>query len=1242
MSRSTEVGRAYVAVEINGDGMNEDIVDAVDGAGPGVEKAGEEHGEKYGDGFEEGFFDRITDTLSKHLEKELDKDFKNLGGRLGRSLSKSLGSAVGDKIDDIEVSVSRMLDNLENRLSKVSGNGGGGGGSSSTPTGAGDAKPGDKYSLVKQMNMAAMFEKARLDLHAKANADIAKNDADLVKSQQAILDLATKHHEAMIKENAAIAQKFAEKRISMQVASNLAIEKDDARLIKAQEALYKQAAKENAQREANETRRGSKGSAIGATIGGMLGAGSRNNFLNLFGKSLGNVIGLVDKAGSAVKPLFAAFNSGFSQAAEGASFLQKTLGGLSQMGVTAGATGSKMFTGLISSGPAAAAAIALVVVAMSVMVSVASALLAIVTALTATIVSGLTGALLVLGGALSAVVAAGGLLTAAFMSMTDAQKTLLKDAFQPLKAEMVGIGQIMLQDMVPAFATWSANLQKALMLAVPVAQVMGAAFAEAGNTLTASFSGPGFQAFANALGVYLPSIVQNLSLALGSFLNGLTGTFAALMPFVNQFAGYLAQVAERFSQWANSAGGQNAIVDFTTRALASLQSLWNFVREFTGFLADVLFSPEAQNFGNGMFDGLARSFEGLRQKIADGALEKWFEDAARFGAQLWSVIQGIGDVIGVLNSSGVLGAVATSLGVLATIMKFAADLTNILQEALGFLGGAFGPLGGAMVLFLGPIGLVVSALGHLVDTAKWAFSILNAIPGVNIGGGGGGTMPMSDLTDAVNKGLSDGKAVQGKDNALANRASDAARATAPTMPGLINSGNNALAQTGVGSGGTKAQAKIPKYVNPYVEWANKLIKDGPTMAQKIKTAMKALNKQIVSAITDAETSTDSAAVRKSMIAMGGTIRDSAAQTVSTAQSALNSAAQSLAGATSKSAAKKALAEVKKTQKDLAAAVKSQKALNKAASIVAGQGIIREDNVQKLMRGYMAGNATLAEYAEARERLAVQIDAANQKLADAISMRDQYNSQVSESVRSFGSILTAQAQTINGVQQALTAGDITSNLTDRLTKIRDFQSNLRILLAQGLSNAAYKQIVDGGVEEGGAIADALIKGGTGAIGQVNDLVGQIDGVAANLGLETSSRLYQAGVDAAQGLVDGLNSLSGQLDSAAARLGDSIAASLKRALGIASPSKVMYAAMGYVGDGLEEGLDDQQKRVGLAATRLSDQIRISPAAAEYANMQAAPRVSGNSDDPRIGTLIVQTPTEDPKAVAQEVVNEIVGRL
>jgi hypothetical protein len=926
----------------------------------------------------------------------------------------------------------------------------------------------------------------------------------------------------------------------------------------------------------------------------------RNNALNILAKSVGGITHGIEKFFQVIgnSGPFKMFTAGLSDAVGKSEMFQKLSASLSGEGGAIGGTIGKGLSAIAASGPGAAVVLIAIAAAGTLLISVLNALLAIVVALASTIASALTGALAVGAAGFAALGAAVGLSVLAFMSMTDAQKHALSTAFKPLHEEVIGLGQDMITKMVPAFAEWSKHLQVAVALAKPLADVMGGALAEGGNRLTKSLSGPGFQLFLSALTTTLPGIVTHLSSALGGFLNGLLGLFAAILPDVLTFSKYLQDVATRFERWATSAQGQNAIKDFVDRALGALHSLWSFLGAIGGLIAQVLFSPQGQNAGNNIFDSMTTAVRKFTAYLRanPGKLKEWFNEGVTFAKSLGQAIKSITKFLQQLNQSGVIDGIARLVDIGAGAYSWFSKLPRLVQ-------GLLNPLQG-MADLIGKIGRVLG------------------LGGGGGGGGGGNWNPLGTLSSSLSSGLN---------STLANNPTS----NSGDINSLINSGSNALANT---SSGPK------QYHNPYVAYANSLIKNGPSIAAQIKNAILSVNKQIANAVREAAGSADLASLQSSLSSTIDAITTSAAETINTARSALNSAAESLASASSAKAAKHALRQVHQAQRNLEAALKNQKRIQAAAKILSAQRVTNTANVTALLDGFRVTNATLADYAAARAKLTDMLTEANQKLADAIALRDQYKTSVTDSINTFAALTTAQVQTIDGIQQALTANDITTNLQAKLTQIQTFQNNLRLLLAEGLSNDAYKQIVDAGVEQGGQYAQALIDGGTGAVQQVNSLVDQINSVAGTLGTEASDRLYQAGVAAAQGLVDGLTSLSAQLDAAAAALGNSIALAIKRALGIQSPSRVLMEMMDHVGDGAVIGLDNQHAKVGSAAARLSAQVAVSPEVASYAAAQrgGGSVVSGNQPDPRFRDLIVQTPTEDPKAVAMEVLNEVTGRL
>lgn len=1078
-----------------------------------------------------------------------------------------------------------------------------------------------------------------------------------------------------------------------------------------------------------------KETAVGARVGKMLGAGSRNNAINLIGRSLGGITGLIVKVTKGFAGLFSTFADGMAQAGSSASTLAKIGAGFGAVGGRIVAMGAAMTV----AAPIVLVALAAIATGATILVSVLSAAVSMVVALASTVASGLVGALAVGAGAFAAIGIAAGLATMAFRSMTDEQKKQAAATFEPIHAMATGLGQIMIQKMIPAFAAWSKNLQTALALIKPLAEVMGGAFARAGTILTESLSGPGIRMFIDVLGTTLPRIVTNLSKAFGNFLNGVSGVFTAIMPFVQRFSGYLARVSEDFAKWATSTKGQNSITDFVDRALVSLSALWDFIKSVGSLIADLLFDKNGQKAGNSIFKSMENGVRDLATYLGkEDRLENWFKDGKKFAKALGDTIETVSDILEDLNNSKVIDVFAD----LASFAETAADAIDKIPGSVSGVISALTPMIGTLQKAWDLIGLIKGSGNIGVDVGRPG--VPGTVPGTS--GGPSGTLgnatgdsvitaePEPWATDAIPRMIKKATEETDKFGRSWKRARKDAKDTKDVIDSLIKSGTNALNQTsesngghmldpvsGNGSGsndgasGSDPKKKKKKWKNPYLDYANSILAQAPTLADEIKKTMieargilaaalaestknfadllSESGTSIMDGLGEAVKSTDVDSVIESLqgiitsvsagasAALDTAMADGQAlmaqatatrdQMVAAAQAAVQAAASDLAGASNKKEAKAALAVLEAAKADLVAitmkggllvqeaneaansmlgsAFATKDRIDAATAILAAQSVTDSGRVNNLISGIMDTNSTLADYAEARRIVAERLVEANQSLADAISMRDNYSASVSDSVKAFGSLMTAQAKTLNGIEQALTSGDITENLRDRLAKIKAFQDNLRILLAQGLSDAAYQQLVDAGVESGGAFAQALVNGGQGGISEVNDLTAQIGNAASGLGLAASSHLYQAGVDAAQGLVDGLVSLSGDLDTAAAALGKSIADAIKRELGIASPSKVMYGLMfDNVGDGVVNGLDAAAPKVGAAASRLAGLVAVSPEVATYANSRgtsatADAEVSGNSDTPKwLWTGDIVTPTEDPHAVANEVMNELTGRL
>jgi hypothetical protein len=87
---------------------------------------------------------------------------------------------------------------------------------------------------------------------------------------------------------------------------------------------------------------------------------------------------------------------------------------------------------------------------------------------------------------------------------------------------------------------------------------------------------------------------------------------------------------------------------------------------------------------------------------------------------------------------------------------------------------------------------------------------------------------------------------------------------------------------------------------------------------------------------------------------------------------------------------------------------------------------------------------------------------------------------------------------------------------------------------------FKQIVDAGLESGGATAAAIIAGGGETVAELNNVFAELNNVGAVIAEETAQVMFGAGVDVTNGLIAGLLSQDNALRRAAQTLADSFSA------------------------------------------------------------------------------------------------------
>lgn len=204
----------------------------------------------------------------------------------------------------------------------------------------------------------------------------------------------------------------------------------------------------------------------------------------------------------------------------------------------------------------------------------------------------------------------------------------------------------------------------------------------------------------------------------------------------------------------------------------------------------------------------------------------------------------------------------------------------------------------------------------------------------------------------------------------------------------------------------------------------------------------------------------------------------------------------------------------------------------------------------------------------------RLDAANQKLKEAIAARRDYNM----SIRGQYNVLPElDADSVAPVSEYIK--DLKYEVAE-VNKITEVMAKLRDL---GLSDDVYRDILSKGTDAL-PFAERLLEQGAGAVKQVNTLAQQLKDASTELGNDAATELYQAGVDSAQGLVDGIRARRAALVREMRWIALAIVGALRAELKMQSPSRVMQDLGELTALGLARGLERSNKVIYRASTGL----------------------------------------------------------
>jgi hypothetical protein len=228
--------------------------------------------------------------------------------------------------------------------------------------------------------------------------------------------------------------------------------------------------------------------------------------------------------------------------------------------------------------------------------------------------------------------------------------------------------------------------------------------------------------------------------------------------------------------------------------------------------------------------------------------------------------------------------------------------------------------------------------------------------------------------------------------------------------------------------------------------------------------------------------------------------------------------------------------------------------------------------------------TLKGAADKMTLITAQLDEANQKLTDAIKIRDDFAKSTSDQ---FGTLPDIEMVDKDGnpIDPATQVANWMQALQNQQSAVYTYSDTLEQLRKLGLDDATYQKLLQDGTADQ-AFASQLLAGGKTAVDGLNKLDAQLQTVSQALGATAAKNLYQAGVDSAKGLVDGLTSQQSAIRQAMERIATAMIKAIKKKLHIKSPSKVFAEIGKFSAIGLAGGLTDNTGAVTDSAEKLAD--------------------------------------------------------
>ncbi|MGW0372559.1 hypothetical protein ACWDZW_27455 [Streptomyces coeruleorubidus] len=278
-------------------------------------------------------------------------------------------------------------------------------------------------------------------------------------------------------------------------------------------------------------------------------------------------------------------------------------------------------------------------------------------------------------------------------------------------------------------------------------------------------------------------------------------------------------------------------------------------------------------------------------------------------------------------------------------------------------------------------------------------------------------------------------------------------------------------------------------------------------------------------------------------------------------------------------------------------IRSPSKKTKALAKDVGKGFIEgltgsRDKIKAVSKD-LANDIRTAFSGKKESSLLKMVDKQTKRLLDAAAKRDKIAAKIAEA-KQYAKDVTKTARDQASLSnlgmdaEQVTAGGIKAGLASKLAQIRQFTKYIDILAKKGLNKGLLRQILNMGPEAGYAYASALVGADRNTFKQINSLQSQLDKSTDTLGKLGADRLYDSGKNASKGFLKGLESQQKDIEKLMLNIAKAMQKSIRKALGIKSPSTVMAKLGAYSTEGLARGLVQGLPHVDRALGAVSGRI------------------------------------------------------